>query len=370
MKRFKEQLGRSLHGDEFYSWFPVLLLLFSLYLVYLVVNPFLHTIIVAIVLAAVFHPLYKKIRTRLADRSIPAAIIVVLIIVFCILIPAILFLTGLVGQGVDTLSRINQWVRTNDLSSLLDHGGLDPYILWLKQRLPFLDLNSLDLQGKLVALSQATGQHLLSFSTVILGNIMSLSLRFLLMIFILFYILKDGPLMVAKIKYLVPLREAQSEAILDSLRNISKAVLVGGLLVAALQGIVGGIGLAIVGIPALFWGAMVAFTSLVPVFGTGLIWLPASIYLALIGEWKASLFLAGWFLIIVVQIDTFLRPLFMRDAARVSLFYIFFAVIGGVKVFGPLGILYGPLILSFVIAMLKIYGEEFKDILGHKNEQS
>ncbi len=369
MKRLKEQIEKNLHGNDFYSWFPVLLLLFSLYLVYLVINPFLHTIIVSIVLAAVFQPLYTLLRKRLG-RSIPAALIVVLIIVVCILIPAALFLLGLVGQGVETLTRLNEWIRTNDLTALLDHGGLDPYIDWLKEKLPFIDLETLNLQSKLIALSQATGQYLLSFSTVILSNVMSLSLRFLLMIFILFYLLKDGQAMVSKIKYLVPLRDTQSEAILESLRNISKAVLVGGLLVAVLQGVVGGIGLAIIGIPALFWGTMVAFTSLVPVFGTGLIWLPAAIYLVLVGEWKSALFLAGWFVIIVVQIDTFLRPLFMRGAARVSIFYIFFAVIGGVKVFGPLGILYGPLILSFVIAMLKIYGEEFKEVLGSKNSHS
>lgn len=368
MNQSGEKPSKGPNGNGFYAWFPLLLLLFSLYLVYLVINPFLHTIIVSIVLGAVFHPLYVRVLDRLGGRSIPAALIVVFIIVVCIMIPAALFLTGLVGQGVETLTRINDWGRTNDLQSLLGQGGLDPYVDWLRSKLPFLDLDSLNLQAKLVALSQATGQQLLSFSTIILGNVMSLSLRFLLMIFILFYLLKDGQVMIANIKYLVPLRETQSEAILDSLGNISKAVLVGGLLVAALQGVVGGVGLAIIGIPALFWGTMVAFTSLVPVFGTGLIWIPAAIYLVLIGEWKSALFLSGWFLVVVVQIDTFLRPLLMRDAARVSIFYIFFAVIGGVKVFGPLGILYGPLILSFVIAMLKIYGEEFKHVLGNKNE--
>ncbi len=172
--------------------------------------------------------------------------------------------------------------------------------------------------------------------------------------------------MLSTLKFLCPLHEDQEDAILENLRSVSRSVLVGGLLVAALQGVVGGIGLALVGIPALFWGTVMGFASLVPVVGTGLVWLPACLYLAIMGEWKASLFLFGWSAVLVASIDSFLRPYFMRGGAGMSTFFIFMSIIGGMNVFGMVGVLYGPVILSFAMVMLRLYSEEFSDVLSHQ----
>ena len=142
----------------------------------------------------------------------------------------------------------------------------------------------------------------------------------------------------------------------------------GCLLVAILQGFAGGVGLAVAGIPAFFWGAMMALCSLIPVMGTGLIWVPSVTYLVLIGDWKMAIFLGLWCGIFVVGIDTLLRPIFMREAARVSTFYIFLAILGGIYTFGMLGLFYGPLILSFVMVMLQIYIEEYAEDLKETEE--
>jgi predicted PurR-regulated permease PerM len=164
-----------------------------------------------------------------------------------------------------------------------------------------------------------------------------------------------------------PLHEDQEDAILLNLRSVSKSVLVGGLLVAALQGLAGGIGLALVGIPALFWGTVMGFASLVPVVGTGLVWMPACLYLLLMGQWQSSLFLFVWSAVGVASIDSFLRPYFMRGSAGMSTFFIFMSIMGGIKVFGMAGVLYGPLILGFTMVMLRLYGEEFSEVLSSRS---
>jgi len=165
--------------------------------------------------------------------------------------------------------------------------------------------------------------------------------------------------MVARIKHLTPLREEQQERIIENLRLISKSVLVGGFLVAALQGVAGGIGLAIVGIPPLFWGTVMAFTAFVPVVGPSLVWIPAVFVLLFHDEWKSALFLALWCSVLVSSIDTFLRPFLMGGTAGVPTMFLFFAILGGIQVFGILGLLYGPLILAFAVVMLKIYADEY-----------
>jgi predicted PurR-regulated permease PerM len=127
-----------------------------------------------------------------------------------------------------------------------------------------------------------------------------------------------------------------------------------------LQGIVGGIGLALAGIPGVFWGAVMGFTSLIPVVGTGLVWVPAAGYLMLAGRWKAAVFLVLWSIMLVSSIDSFLKPFLMRGPERLSPFYVFLAVMGGLQYFGLPGLLYGPLVLGFAAVILYIYQEEFR----------
>lgn len=369
MSRNQEKLTFDISPQGVSSWLPIILLFFSLYLLYLILSPFIDTIVLAMVLAALASPLFHRLEPRFGGRRNLAAIVTVVLAVVCILIPILLFLTGLVGQGIQTVGRITVWVKQTDVIGLLKEKELHPYLVWLDQQLPFVDLEKIDYQAFAVNISQTVGQFLLRLGTNFLGNLAWFLFHFLIMSVALFYLVRDGRFMIARIKYLLPMREDQTQAVISSLRQISRAILLGGLLVALCQGVVGGVGLALVGIPGLFWGTMMGFTSLVPVLGTGLIWVPATAYLLLSGEWGSAIFLFAWSVLLVTNIDTFLRPYLMRDAAGVSIFYIFLSVFGGIKFFGPIGLIYGPLIMTLVMAMLKIYTADYRDALapsGHR----
>jgi predicted PurR-regulated permease PerM len=346
-----------------YKVFLILLLLFSLYLGFSIVEPFLHTLIFSTLLAVLFTPVFNWVFAAVGGRRSLASLITVGIIVFCLLLPMSFLLMALISQGVESLVALNAWVAQGDLNTLGSSEVLTRYVDWLHRELPFLRINEFDIQSSIIQYSRDFAQAMLGAGTGLVRNAAKLVLHFLLMVFILFYFMRDGSKMVAYLKLLSPLRPRQEDYIIDSLKRVARGVLMGCLLVAILQGLAGGIGLAVVGIPAFFWGAMMALSSLIPVLGTGLVWVPAVGYLFLSGQWKMAIMLALWCGVFVVGIDTILRPIFMREASRVSTFYIFLAILGGIYTFGMLGIFYGPLILSLVMVMLQIYLEEYAEDL-------
>jgi predicted PurR-regulated permease PerM len=188
------------------------------------------------------------------------------------------------------------------------------------------------------------------------------------MIFVAFYLVRDGGEMVSGIRYYIPLRVEQEDRIINGIRVVTKSVLLGTFLTAVCQGLVGGIALAILGFPGLFWGTMTALASLIPLVGGYLIWVPIALYLLLLGEVKSAVLLAIWSTVASGIIDNFVRPLLMKGKSKMSPFYIFLAILGGVQYFGLKGILYGPLILSFAMIMLFIYGVEYRDeLIGYKH---
>jgi predicted PurR-regulated permease PerM len=169
-----------------------------------------------------------------------------------------------------------------------------------------------------------------------------------------------------KLKYVSPLSREQEERLIERVRNLSRSVVVANGATAVAQGFAGGIGLWISGIPPLFWGTMMAFTSLIPVVGTAVIWVPAVVYLVLIQSWGKALFLAIWSMVVVGSIDNFLRPFLMKGEGGVSSIYLFFAILGGINLFGIVGILYGPLILGVAAILLYLYEHEYSEMLAEE----
>ncbi|WP_290922387.1 AI-2E family transporter [Halodesulfovibrio sp.] len=353
--------------NNLFRYFTILLLIFSLYLAYLIAAPFLHTIIISIVIAACCYPAYKRILNWVNGREIWASTIAMLLLVLCIAVPLTLFITSLIPQAVDSVHAVTTWLQQSQSESFLSEIQHNQTLQWFHEKLPFFDINETAIKSYLATISKAVGQQLVAFGTSALGDTFNFVAKFLLMLLIVFFLLKDGSKMIEGLKYLWPMRESQEDALLHSLRSTSRSVLVGGLLVAIIQGVVGGIGLAFVGITPLFWGTVMSFCSLIPIAGTGIVWIPASLYLFFTSGWQSALFMVLWGAIPVAAIDSFLRPYFMRESSGVSVFFIFLSILGGLKTFGMLGILYGPLILSFVMVMLKIYGEEYHYVLSENS---
>ncbi len=343
--------------------FLLLVLVGALALACVILLPFCNPIIMAVVLASLSYPVHVKIETRLGHRRTLAALTTLFLLTLVIVIPLLLLLLALLDQGVTLATLCKQWLTTGGLDRLKHLDALTTILAWLQDRLPFLDIAHLDIQPHLLSFTQHMSEWFVRYGASLLGNMAGVFMNFGIMLFLLFYFLRDGREMVRGLKHLSPLREDQENRIFEKIRAVARSVLFGSLITAFCQGLIGGIGLAIVGIPALFWGGMMAFASLIPVVGTALIWIPAVIWLLLLGHWPSAVFLGLWCAILVGSIDSFLRPFFMRGPGGLSPFYIFLAILGGVNVFGLAGLLYGPLIIGFAMVMLFIYEEEFHEVL-------
>jgi predicted PurR-regulated permease PerM len=362
----KRRSGQTADGaPRFHGYRPFLLvvLFFSFYLSYLILYPFLDTLIMSIVISSLFYPLQTWLVRLYRGRQTLAALTIVFILTFVIAIPVFFFASTIIAQGVQTINQINDWIRAGNIQKLSQDPRVMEYLDWVQTRLSFLDLKKIDISSDIMALSKNFGQFVLSRVATIVGNVASLVTHFFILVFISFYLVRDGAAMLEAGRSLSPLRKDQEDRLLDGIRVVARSVLMGAFATALCQGLVGGIGVAIIGLPGLFWGTVMGFASFIPIVGTALVWLPMALYLVLLGTWKSALFLALWCIILLGSIDNFVRPYLMQGQSNLSPFYIFLSIIGGVQYFGLTGILYGPLILSFAMIMLYIYGAEYREDL-------
>jgi predicted PurR-regulated permease PerM len=346
--------------------FLLALLFVSLFLTLLILRPFLHTIILSAILASIFFPLQLYLVKLYRGRKNFAALTVVLTIILLVIIPLFFFISALVAQGLDSIDRINEWINAGNIQKFLKHPTVMAFTAWIQEHLDIYGFTKGNLQEYLLQASKRAGQFLLEHGVGVVRNVAGMVFHFFVMIFLTFYLVRDGNEMLAGIKVLSPLRDEQENRIIDKIRSVVKSALLANFLVAICQGVVGGLGLFIVGIPALFWGTIIAISSLIPLIGTSIVWIPSIAYLMIMGRWKAAIFLFLWAVLFVGTIDNFLRPFLMGGQERMSPFYLFLALIGGVSYFGLLGILYGPLILAFAAVMLYIYRVEYKNTHGDK----
>lgn len=352
-----------------YSAFLLLILAAALILACIVLRPFVNILIIGVVLAALFRPVHRRsVRLCRNKKATLAALLTTLFIFTCIIIPIFFFLGSLLAQGVQSVNALQAQLAATDFNKLFSHDAIAPYMAWVQDHLPFLDIKKLALQADLIDISKTAGQVLLDSGTRVIGNVFVLTMNFLILMFVLFFLIRDGQTMLARLRYLLPLTTDQENRIIRQLDDVSKSVILGAFVIALAQGLAGGIGLFIVGIQPFFWGCMMGFASLIPVVGTAIIWLPVSLYLMLTGQWQWGVFMMVWGAVVISSIDSFIRPLLMQNRSNMSTFWVFLSIIGGIKFFGALGILYGPLVLGFAMVMLSLYAEDYRHVLDEQHD--
>ncbi|GAB7080262.1 AI-2E family transporter [Megalodesulfovibrio paquesii] len=339
--------------------FLLIVLFYALYMAYGVLEPFLTQIILATVLAALFSPVQERLSRRFKGRRSLAALCVVGLICLVIILPLYLVMAAMVQQGLDFSVKVKEWVDQGGLDAYSTGDVLERWRAWVEAHLPYVKLEDFDVESNLLAIFKSVSERFLAQGAGLVGNVAGLLSNFFIMMFLVFYLSRDGGALVHRIKALSPLREDQEDRIIVRVRAVARSVLFGSIATAVMQGVAGGIGFAIAGIPAVFWGVMLGFSSFIPVVGTALIWIPAVGYLLLMGSWELALFLGVWCAVVVGSIDNFARPYLMQGEADMSPFYIFLALLGGFQAYGIRGLLYGPLVLGFAMVMLSIYQEEF-----------
>ncbi|HEY7368279.1 MAG TPA: AI-2E family transporter [Thermoanaerobaculia bacterium] len=329
-----------------------------LYLLAKILRPFLGPLVWSALIAFVLYPLYKRLRNRWPKRKDLPALVMTVGVALGLILPVIALLAVFAGQAADLVSRVGEMARTYSIRRPED-----------VVRLPFLSnligwisahstVTTEEIQGWLVRASQGllsgTVENITGLFRGILGFVVDIGLT----LFILYFFFRDGATVASRGVLLLPLDEERRESLLNHLSSVTRAVVYGTLLTALAQGALVGIGWAIVGLPsAIVFGVVACITSLLPVVGTALVWVPGVLVLIAQRRFGAAIFLALWALLIVGLADNVLRPLLISGKAEIATLPVFLGVVGGLTAFGVIGVFLGPLVIALALALINFAHE-------------
>jgi len=333
--------------------FALIALLLIGYLLYLVLLPFFAPLAWSLFIAFLIHPLHAWLTRRLRGRATVSAALLTLA-TFLLVIGPLGALGAAFGAQVADLARQAQAFavehKPSDLSDLASLPVIGPAVVWLQQN---TGISLAQFQAWAVEGAQAILRGLAMIGRAAFLGALGTVIGFALMMFMLFFAIRDGKQMAETVGELLPASEADTARLFRHLASVTRALVYGTGVTALAQGALVGIGFAIVGLPSpVVFGVLAALAALVPLAGTPIVWVPATIALAAQDRWGAALFMLLWGGF-VVTIDNFLRPWLVSGRAQIHALTVFIGVLGGVSAFGPIGVFLGPLVLALVIALVR-----------------
>jgi predicted PurR-regulated permease PerM len=321
-----------------------------------VIQDFLMLTFLAAIFSGLAHPLYRRVRRWLGDHDGWASALTILIILLLVVTPVVSILTVVTSEAVRMTESVKPWVEQivrepSLLNIYLDRvPGIDriaPYRAWL-----------------LTKAGEAAG----SLGTVVVGSLsnttrgtLTLIVEFFMMLYAMFFFLKDGRRYLDSILRYLPLRDSEQELMLERFVSVTRATLKGTLLIGIVQGTLSGVMFAILGISGpVFWGLLMVVLSIIPMIGGALVWVPAAIILAVQGAWVKALILAGVCSILIGSIDNLLRPRLVGHDTQMPDLLVLFSTLGGIAAFGAIGFIVGPIIAALFVTIWEIFGTAYR----------
>ncbi|TVQ91147.1 MAG: AI-2E family transporter [Chromatiaceae bacterium] len=322
------------------------------------IQPFLLAIFMAALFAAMTRPLYRRLLGWFRGNRYLAAGTNLLLLMVLVLIPLILLGAIFLGQAVSIGQALTPLVR--DLQQPGSFADLLHQVPYYEYLLPYEN----HITRLLADAADTTGRMLVGgISTVALGTVHFLFMS-LVFLYTLFFLQIDGPKVIDRILYYLPLTDSDERQMLERFTSVTRAMVKGTLLIGLLQGGLAGLAFAVAGVGnAVFWGTVMVVLSIVPGIGSAVVWVPAAIGLMLGGQVAAGIGLAVFCGLVVGSIDNVLRPILVGKDANMHELMIFFGTLGGLIMFGMSGLLIGPVVAALFITMWEIYGDAFKDML-------
>jgi len=324
-------------------------LLLLIYVVFRIVEPFLQALAWSGVLAIFFYPVHQRILRRLKPNR--AALVSTLGVTLLLIAPALVVLVYTARQAIDATAEVQ--------TALMDpHKALPTHALaWIRHQLPRA-WQSMDFSQPLRQGAESIATFLGSRLAGLVKNLFTFFVDLFIAIFALFFMFRDGEEIVRGASHLLPFDEAIQEDMLRESRDLIFASVAVALVIAVLQGVLGGVAFAVGGISSpIFWAVLIAFFSLVPVVGSALIWVPGALFLGFSGHWGraiAVLVICGG---VAGLADNIVRPLLLRNRTHLNELLLFLGVLGGLQVFGLLGLVIGPTIVAAAMGVFRVYVE-------------
>ena len=323
------------------------------------IQQFLMAIFLAGVFVALTRPIFLYFERVFGGRSHWASLTTIVLLFFIVLIPLLVLLGIVVAQAIEVGQSVTPWIK----QTMSEHGTFTEHL----KALPFYDAILPYQQTILQKAGQAVGaisKFLVDgLSAATVGTVHFVFMAFV-MLYTMFFFFMDGNKLIEKMLYYLPLKSSDENRMLEKFTSVTRAMLKGTFLIGVMQGGLAGIAFMVAGIDnAVFWAAIMAVLSIIPGIGTALVWLPASIILMANGNVTSGVGLALFCGIVVGALDNVLRPMLVGKDTQMHELMIFFSTLGGIVMFGVMGLFIGPVIASLFITIWEIYGVAFKDVL-------
>ncbi len=317
--------------------------------------PFYGTILWGTVIALLFAPLYRRLLPRLRQRRTPAALATLLVVLLLVVLPTVLIGVALVREASD----VYEHLQSGELNPALYFHGVfdalpDGITRWL-DRFGLVDFATV--QRRLVA-ALAQGSQFIATQALGIGqNTFEFIVQLFITLYLAFFLIRDGDDLARAMRHAIPLAPAHLKELSAKFTVVIRATVKGNLLVAALQGLLGGLAFWFLGVKgALLWAVAMTFLSLLPAVGAGLVWVPVALYFLVTGALWQGLALTAWGVLVIGLVDNLLRPLLVGKDTRLPDYVVLITTLGGMSVFGINGFVLGPAIAAMFVAVWHIYG--------------
>jgi predicted PurR-regulated permease PerM len=319
-----------------------------------ILAPLFGAILWATIVAILFTPLYRRLVPMMRNKRTPAALATLAVVVVVVILPLALITTLLVQEASGVYERLR--------SGELNIGDYVRQLIsaspgWLTALLARFGMTDLaDVQQRLSTALLRSSQLLAGQAINVGQNTLDFIVSLFVMLYLLFFLLRDGDRLACRIEETVPLRAEQRRALIEKFTVVLRATVKGNLVVAVAQGVLGGLIFWFLGIHApVLWGALMAVLSLLPAIGTALIWLPVAVYLLATGAVWKGIVLIGWGVLVIGLVDNILRPILVGKDIKMPDYLVLVSTLGGLAVFGVNGFVIGPVIAAMFMAAWSIF---------------
>lgn len=343
-------------------WFFLALFLVSAFMLGWLFWPFISVIVLAAVVTGIFKPVYNFLINRKIKPLFSSLLTCVLIFII-LFIPTLLFVGILSKEAYGLYLMGKGGVISDQIKTLFESSRILDKTNFILSNFN-IDITGEELNKAISELGKVVGLFLFQQASSIASNVLKFLVYFFFMLLVIYYLLIDGDRLISFISNLSPLPKDQDEKLFQKFKDMAGAVLIGNGLCGMIQGVLGGIVFSLFGLKSPFlWGVILSLLAFLPIVGIGIVFIPAAVYLILKGRIAAGIFFVVFYIILSGGIEYLLKPKLVGQRVKMHTLLVFFSIIGGLKLFGILGIIYGPLVATAFLTLTDIYYSSYQQLI-------
>jgi predicted PurR-regulated permease PerM len=346
------------YGSKFFLVFLLCFLLLILWLFWTYVS----AIVLALLIASVLYPMYLSIHKLFKGREIFASLFMVFFVLLILIVPVGWFVSTLSNEAFEFYSRASNTVSLKNIQEKLEGDSIWAQRIRKMGKMTGMELTPETVEKLSASIGKNVGFFLYRQTSSIATNLLSFLIHFFLMMLIIYYLFRDGVRLKDYVIQVLPVPKEQLEKVVKKFQEMGKAIVVGNGFAGITQGFLGGIGFYLFGLHSPFlWGTVIAFMAFLPIIGASVVFVPAAAIILIQGKIGLGIGFLAYNVCYSSIMEYLIKPRVIGEGTQMNSVLVFIGIIGGIKLFGILGIIYGPLIITIFLTLLEIYRLEYKE---------